>query len=164
MRAARHVYMFLEAVSAFASTVVFSIVALYRFRVAGLDDLQLVLAGTVMEDAILLFEIPTGVIADVVSRRASVIIGHLGMGLAFSRRADFTGVSPQAWRLGFVQHAATLSVDEKGTIATAATAVGVQALALPVPLIFNRPYLLIIRDMLTSEPLLMAWAANPANN
>ena len=83
MRSARHVYFFLDATSAFAATVAFSIVALYRFRDAGLDDFQLVLAGTVMEGAILLFEIPTGVIADVISRRASVIIGHAGMGLAF---------------------------------------------------------------------------------
>ena len=93
MRSERQVYMFLEAVSAFAATVVFSIVALYRFRVAGLDDLQLVLAGTVMEGAILLFEIPTGVIADVVSRRTSVIIGHIGMGVAFLLEAAWPSVA-----------------------------------------------------------------------
>ncbi|MGD9705442.1 MAG: MFS transporter [Acidimicrobiia bacterium] len=95
MRSARHVYLFMEAVSAFAATAVFSIVALYRIRVAGLDDLQLVLAGTVMEGAILLCEIPTGVIADVVSRRASVIIGTAGMGLGFLLEASWpsaTGV------------------------------------------------------------------------
>ena len=93
MRSARHVYLFLEATSAFAATVAFSIVALYRFRDAGLDDLQLVLAGTVMEGAILLFEIPTGVIADVISRRASVIIGHAGMGLAFLLEASWPSVT-----------------------------------------------------------------------
>jgi serine protease inhibitor len=87
---------------------------------------------------------------------------RLGMRLAFSGQADFTGISPQAWRLGFVQHAATMSVDEKGTVATAATAAGIQPSALPLPLIFDRPYLLVIRDMLTGEPLMMAWVANPA--
>jgi serpin B len=90
------------------------------------------------------------------------VLTGLGMGIAFSRRADFTGISPQAWRLGFVQHAATLSVAEKGVVASAATAVGVQPTALPVPLIFDRPYLLIIQDLLTGEPLMMAWVANPA--
>jgi serpin B len=92
------------------------------------------------------------------------VLTRLGMGLAFSRRADFTGISPQAWRLAFVQHAATLSVDENGAVATAATAVGIQPTGLPVPLIFDRPYLLIIRDMLTGEPLMMAWVANPARH
>ncbi len=92
------------------------------------------------------------------------VLTRLGMGLAFSSGANFTGISPQAWRLGFVQHAATLSVDEKGAVATAATAVGVQPTALPIPLIFDHPYLLIIRDMLTGEPLMMAWVANPARH
>jgi serine protease inhibitor len=90
------------------------------------------------------------------------VLTGLGMGIAFSRWADFSGISPQAWRLGFVQHAATLSVDEKGAVASAATAVGVQPTALPVPLNFDRPYLLIIQDLLTGEPLMMAWVANPA--
>jgi serpin B len=91
------------------------------------------------------------------------VLTQLGMGLAFSGRANFTGISPQAWRLGFVQHAATLSVDENGAVASAATAVGILPTALTTPLIFDRPYLLIIRDMLTGEPLMMAWVANPSN-
>jgi len=91
------------------------------------------------------------------------VLTGLGMGIAFSRRADFTGISPRAWRLGFVQHAATLTVGEKGAVASAATAVGVQATAGPAPIIFDRPYLLIIRDTLTGEPLMMAWVANPAD-
>jgi len=90
------------------------------------------------------------------------VLTRQGMGLAFSRRANFTGISPQAWRIGFVQHAATLSVDEHGAVAAAATAVGMEATSLRLPLIFNRPYLLIIRDMLTGEPLMMAWVANPS--
>ena len=70
----------------------------------------------------------------------------------------------QTWLACSGSDRATLSVDEKGAIATTATAVGVQALALPIPLLFNRPYLLIIRDMLTGEPLMMAWVANPAQD
>jgi serpin B len=89
---------------------------------------------------------------------------RLGMGRAFSGGANFSGISPQGWRLGFVQHAATLSIDENGAVASAATAVGVQATALPVPLVFDRPYLLIIRDTLTGEPLMMAWVANPSKS
>jgi len=90
------------------------------------------------------------------------VLTRLGMGLAFSGQADFSGISPEAWRLRFVQHAATLEINENGAIATAATAAGIQPSALTLPLIFDRPYLLIIRDMLTGEPLMMAWVANPA--
>jgi serpin B len=85
------------------------------------------------------------------------------MGLAFSVHADFTGLSPQAARIGFIQHAATLEVAEKGTIASAATAVGVVATAGHSTLAFNRPYLLMLRDSLTGEPLMLAWVADPAS-
>ena len=49
----------------------------------GLDPFQLVLLGTVVEGTYLLFEIPTGIVADTVSRRLSVVIGLIGSGLAF---------------------------------------------------------------------------------
>ncbi len=48
-----------------------------------MDPLQLVLVGTAMEASIFIFEIPTGVIADVYSRRLSVIIGVFLMGVGF---------------------------------------------------------------------------------
>lgn len=86
----------------------------------------------------------------------------LGMGVAFSGRADFSGLSPQACCIGFVRHAATLAVAEKGTVASAATAVGIVASAGYVVLSFDRPYLLMLRDAQTGEPLMLAWVANPA--
>jgi serine protease inhibitor len=49
----------------------------------------------------------------------------LGMARAFGPLADFTGMSPTAASIGFVQQAATLKVDEKGTVGAAAAAVGV---------------------------------------
>src|SRR6266508_2064357 len=49
----------------------------------GLDPLQLVLMGTILEVSYLLFEVPTGVIADAVSRKLSVVVGFLGTGAAF---------------------------------------------------------------------------------
>jgi len=52
-------------------------------EVAGLDPLQMVLVGTTLEFAVFLFEIPTGVVADTISRRLSVIIGHGLMGAGF---------------------------------------------------------------------------------
>jgi serpin B len=93
------------------------------------------------------------------------LLTALGMGVAFTRAADFTGLSPQACCIGLVEHAATLSVGEKGTVASAATAVGVQAAAaqaLPPPVLFDRPYLMLVTDSATGEPLFMARVANPA--
>ena len=49
----------------------------------GLDPLQLVLMGTILEVSYLLFEIPTGVMADSISRKWSIVIGYLGTGVAF---------------------------------------------------------------------------------
>jgi DHA3 family tetracycline resistance protein-like MFS transporter len=52
-----------------------TVMAVYYVREVGLNPLELVLLGTVFEATIFLFEIPTGVIADTYSRRASVILG-----------------------------------------------------------------------------------------
>jgi len=63
--------------------------ALYRVQSVGLDPLQLVLVGTVLETVIFVFEIPTGIVADMYSRRASVIIGYLLIGLGFIIEGSF---------------------------------------------------------------------------
>lgn len=55
---------------------------LYLVRVLQFSPLQLILMGTVMEGTIFLTQVPTGVIADTVSRRLSIIVGFLGMGAA----------------------------------------------------------------------------------
>jgi DHA3 family tetracycline resistance protein-like MFS transporter len=68
-------YLLLEgAISLFMSTA-FTFNLVYQAQVAHLSPLQLVLVGTSLETTIFLFEIPTGVVADVYSRRLSIIIG-----------------------------------------------------------------------------------------
>jgi DHA3 family tetracycline resistance protein-like MFS transporter len=59
------------------------IIAVYYIRVVGLGPLELVLLGTIVEIAGLLFEVPTGVVADMYSRRLSVVIGVLLVGACF---------------------------------------------------------------------------------
>jgi MFS transporter, DHA3 family, tetracycline resistance protein len=59
-----------------------TVMAVYYVREVGLNPLELVLLGTVFEATIFLFEIPTGVIADTYSRRASVILGLALEGIA----------------------------------------------------------------------------------
>ena len=77
------------------------VVALYLVRTAKLDPLQLVLMGTVMEAAVFAFEIPTGIVADLVSRRLSLAIGWLIQGSAWALVAATTdfGVILAAWVL-----------------------------------------------------------------
>ncbi len=60
-----------------------TISGVYRIRTAGLDPLELVLVGTVLELSVFLLEIPTGVVADVFSRRLSIGIGYALMGAGF---------------------------------------------------------------------------------
>jgi DHA3 family tetracycline resistance protein-like MFS transporter len=82
-RRAYAVYLWLEAAEFYCYMLVFTAGALYGIQVAGLDALQLVLVGTALEVSALLFEVPTGVVADRVSRRLSVIIGCLFIGAGF---------------------------------------------------------------------------------
>ena len=71
---------------------VFSVFLILR---VGLDPLQLVLMGTLLEVSYLLFEVPTGIVADALSRKWSIVIGYLGTGLAFVllASADSFGVA-----------------------------------------------------------------------
>jgi len=92
------------------------------------------------------------------------LLSSLGMGVAFGPQADFTGISPQAASIGLIVHAATLEVDEQGTVASAATAVGVGVAAIPSArrtVVFDRPYVLLITDTTTGEPLFLARVTNP---
>jgi serine protease inhibitor len=92
------------------------------------------------------------------------LLTGLGMGVAFTSDADFAGLSPQACCIGVVEHAATLQVGEKGTVASAATAVGSVASAAqagPPPVVFDRPYLMVVTDRMTGEPLIMARVTDP---
>ncbi|MBL8145821.1 MAG: MFS transporter [Anaerolineae bacterium] len=67
----------------FASSLVWTAMLVYQVQVIGMTPLQLVLAGTTMEITIFLFEIPTGVVADVYSRRLSTIIGYATLGVSY---------------------------------------------------------------------------------
>jgi DHA3 family tetracycline resistance protein-like MFS transporter len=89
-------YLFLRFCLALPAWVV---VAVYLVREAQLDPLQLVLMGTVMEAAVFVCEIPTGVVADLVSRRLSLGIAWLLQGGAWALAGATTsfGVILAAW-------------------------------------------------------------------
>lgn len=64
-------------------SLIFTVNMIYQATVVGLNPLQLVLVGTVLEATVFVFEIPTGVVADLYSRRLSIIIGYILMGVGF---------------------------------------------------------------------------------
>jgi DHA3 family tetracycline resistance protein-like MFS transporter len=61
----------------------FVVVAVYLVREVHLSPLQLILVGTVMEAAVFVFEVPTGIVADTYSRRASLVVSFVLQGAAW---------------------------------------------------------------------------------
>ena len=82
-------YLLLSGMQSFAMTMVFTVNLVYQVKQVGLNPLQLVLVGTCLELTAFLMEIPTGVVADVYSRRLSVIIGIALLGLGFLVEGSF---------------------------------------------------------------------------
>ena len=76
-------YLLLSGVQSFALTMAFTINLVYQVQQVGLNPLQLVLIGTCLELTAFLTEIPTGIVADVYSRRLSVILGFVCLGAGF---------------------------------------------------------------------------------
>ena len=65
------------------ANMVFATTGLWAVSEVGLNPLQLILIGTALELSIFIFEVPTGVVADAYSRRASIIIGVLLTGVSY---------------------------------------------------------------------------------
>ena len=77
------VYLAYSASEGFAFHLMSVLFSVFLIVELGLGPLQLLLMGTALEASYLLFEVPTGVVADTVSRRLSVVIGLAGTGVAF---------------------------------------------------------------------------------
>ena len=84
---ARRTFYVLTAVSTFCFTLSFTVNLVYMATVVGLTPFQLVLVGTVLEITCLVFEVPTGIVADLHSRRTSVLIGCALVGLGLLLQA-----------------------------------------------------------------------------
>ena len=83
------VYLFMELATSLFFSMIFTVGAVYQVSTVGLNSLQLVLVGTTLEISAFVFEVPTGVIADVYSRRLSIIIGMFVLGLGFVIEGSF---------------------------------------------------------------------------
>ncbi|MEW6086186.1 MAG: MFS transporter [Chloroflexota bacterium] len=100
------VYLFIEFAASACFSMMFVVTSLYEATVAGLTPVQLILVGTALEISAFVFEVPTGVVADVYSRRLSIIIGYLLMGAGFLVEGLFPAFIPillaqVLWGLGY---------------------------------------------------------------
>jgi serpin B len=97
----------------------------------------------------------------------SSMLSQMGMPLAFDpHKADFSGMTTQEQLyIAFVIHQANITVDEKGTEAAAATAVGISAGAMPVDVAkmhVDHPFLFALRDYDTGAVLFMGQVTDPS--
>ncbi len=97
--AAVPVYLIVSGVGAATFSMYAFIASVYRIVEVGLDPLQLILVGTVLEFAAFIFEVPTGVVADVYGRRLSLVLGSFMVGAAFI----LEGLVPLFWAILFAQ-------------------------------------------------------------
>lgn len=103
---ARFVYLFIEFSASMFFSMMFVVTSLYEATVAGLTPVQLILVGTTLEMSAFLFEVPTGIVADVYSRRLSIIVGYVLMGVGFLVEGLFPAFIPillaqVIWGLGY---------------------------------------------------------------
>ena len=95
------------------------------------------------------------------------VLSELGMPVAFSNAADFSGIiTHPSLKISAVEHAADLRVDEQGTVAAAATGISIEPTAVaPMPatrLTLDHPFLAFLRDDATGTVLFVAQVTDPA--
>ena len=94
-------------------------------------------------------------------------LSSMGMPLAFDeRKADFSGITKQEpLYIAAVVHQANISVDEKGTEASAATAVVAAATGMSTPppeVHVDRPFIFAVRDTHTGAILFLGRVVDPS--
>ena len=92
----------------------------------------------------------------------------VGVTAPFETETDFALMSSdptvQPLQLAAVIHQATVTIDEKGTVASAATAAVFRATGAPlepIKLVIDRPFLFVIHDVATATPLFVGRVADP---
>ena len=93
------------------------------------------------------------------------ILPGMGMPGAFGPGADFSGMTgDRELHISAVIHKASVSVDERGTEAAAATGVVMQTsgpVKEPIPVTVDRPFMFLIRDRATGTVLFLGRVMNP---
>lgn len=99
------IYVIYSCLYAMFFSLIFTVSQVYQVETVHLNPLQLILAGTVFEITNFIFEIPTGIVADMYSRRLSIIIGTALVGAGFLIQGIFPNyiailVSQVFWGIG----------------------------------------------------------------
>jgi serine protease inhibitor len=95
-------------------------------------------------------------------------LDSLGMGIAFTDNADFSGINPGgSLKISKVLHKTFVEVDEEGTEAAAVTSVEIVITAYPgekIPVFFtvDRPFIFAIREKDTGSVLFIGCVQNPS--
>ena len=97
------------------------------------------------------------------------VLSALGMPTAFADDADFSGITRStSLKIAAVEHAATIKVDEAGTVAAAATGISLTPTAVQIgPAIHLRldhPFLLFLRDDTTGAVLFAGRVDDPTQS
>lgn len=133
---------------------------------AGLDGDRLEEIVATLEERPVNLTLPRFSVETKASLGAALIA--LGMPLAFDpHRADFGGITAeQALFIDAVVHQANIDVDEKGTEAAAATAVGMRVTSAdpdePATFRADRPFLFALRDVPTGAVLFLGRVTDPS--
>ena len=98
-------YLLFSAITAMCFSLVATVTIVYHIETVHLNPLQLILVGTTLEVACFIFEIPTGIVADVYSRKLSIVIGGVLTGVGFILEGSissfiFVLVAQIVWGLG----------------------------------------------------------------
>ncbi|MGU8403181.1 tetracycline efflux MFS transporter TetA(P) [Clostridium perfringens] len=98
-------YLLFSAIAAMCFSLVATVMVVYHIEIVHLNPLQLILVGTTLELACFIFEIPTGIVADVYSRKLSIVIGVVLTGVGFILEGSissfvFVLVAQIVWGLG----------------------------------------------------------------
>ena len=98
-------YLLFSAITAMCFSLVATVMIVYHIETVHLNPLQLILVGTTLELACFIFEIPTGIVADVYSRKLSIVIGGVLTGVGFILEGSissfiFVLVAQIVWGLG----------------------------------------------------------------
>ena len=91
----KNIYYVITSSRSFIIQMVYTLNAIYYVSQAELNPLQLVLVGTIMELSILLFEMPTGLVADFFGRKKSLVVGTFIIGAAHLLEGSF----PEFWAI-----------------------------------------------------------------
>jgi serpin B len=94
------------------------------------------------------------------------VLAAMGMPLAFTPQADFSGISKERLYISWVRQKTYVEVNEEGTVAAAATGIGIRAMVVraeppPFRMVVDHPFLVALRERKTGLILFLGAISDP---